>query len=124
MNYNGRLGRDIGWFAGCPASRIRCLQGRTIGYAELVPRAVPPLCPVSSRRLAENRFVDKKENYSIEGFLDENVVTDGPWIATDYSAARKPVADPGTARPLRGTIAEIDGLYEQAQAWAERRDVR
>lgn len=103
--------------------RIRDDQGRTIGYAEPVPIPEPPLCSVFCRKEQERRFVDNKGNYCKDGFLDEKVVTDHGWIATDYSAARKPASEPGAFRPLHGTVAEIDELYEQARAWLERQDL-
>lgn len=103
--------------------RLRDASGRTIGYAEPVPLAEPPLCPVFSRKVQERRFVDKKGVCSKEGFLDEKVVTDEPRIASDYSTARRPVADPSAVRPLEHTAAQIDDLYEQARAWLERQDV-
>jgi len=102
--------------------RLRDDQGRTIGYAEPVPLPEPPLCPVFSRKEQEQRFVHKKGNYAKDGFLDEKVVTVHAWIATDYSAARKPASDAGAVRPLRGMLAEIDELYEQARAWLEQQD--
>src|SRR5579862_210432 len=51
--------------------RLRDEQGRTIGYAEPVPLAEPPLCPVFSRKVQEKRFVDRKGTYAKEGFLEE-----------------------------------------------------
>jgi hypothetical protein len=103
--------------------RIRDATGRPIGYAEPIPLAEPPLCPLFSRKVQERRFVDKKGICTREGFLDEKVVTDDPWIATDYSAARRPVSDPGAVRPLRCTVAQIDELYARARAWLEQQDV-
>jgi hypothetical protein len=104
--------------------RIRNEKGQTIGYGEPIPVAEPPICPVFSRKVQEKRFVDKKGNHSKDGFLDERVVTDDPRIATDYSAARKPVSDPGAVRPLRCSLAEIDDWYDKARAWVEQQDVR
>lgn len=102
--------------------RLRDAEGRTIGYADPVPRAEPPLCPLFTRKVQEKRFVDAKGNIIREGFLDENVVTDDPGIASDYSAARRPAASPDAVRPLRCTSAQIDALYEQAVAWLEQQD--
>jgi hypothetical protein len=104
--------------------RLRDGQGQTIGYADPVPLAEPPLCPLFSRKVQEQRFMDRMGSYVREGFLDEKVVTDDPWIATDYSTARRPAADAGAVRPLRCTVAEIDDLYEQARAWIEQQDLR
>jgi hypothetical protein len=104
--------------------RIRNDKGQTIGYVEPVLLAEPPICPVFSRKVQEKRLVDKEGNCSKDGFLDEKIVTDADWIATDYSTARQPAPDPGAVRPLRGTVAEIDGLYELARAWLEQQDLR
>jgi hypothetical protein len=104
--------------------RIRNEQGQTIGYANPVPVAESSICPVFSRKVQQKCFVDKKGNHFKEGFLDEMVVTDDPRIATDYSAARMPVPDPGAVRPLQSTVAEIDALYEKARAWLEQQDMR
>jgi hypothetical protein len=104
--------------------RIRNEQGQTIGYADPVPLPEPAICPVFSRKVQEKRFVDKKGNHLQEGFLDEKVVTDDPRIATDYSTARRPQADPSAVRPLGCTLAEIDELLEKARAWLEEQDVK
>jgi hypothetical protein len=103
--------------------RLRDATGRPICYAEPAPLAEPPLCPLFSRKVQERRFVDKKGRCTPEGFLDDKVVTDGPWIPTDYSAARRPVSDPGAVRPLRCTLAQIDEFYARALAWLEQQDV-
>jgi hypothetical protein len=104
--------------------RIRNAMGQTIGYAEPVPVAEPSICPVFTRKVQEKCFVDKKGKHFKEGFLDEKMVTGDPRIVADYSAARKPVPEPGAVRPLCCTGAEIDEWYEKARAWVEQQDVR
>jgi hypothetical protein len=104
--------------------RIRDAAGRTIGYGEPIPLAEPPLCPVFSRKVHERRFVDRKGHCRKEGHLEETVVTDDRQIASDYSTARRPAANPGSVRPLHCTVAQIDELYDQARAWLEQQDVR
>lgn len=104
--------------------RIRNEKGQTIGYTDPVPIPEPPICPVFSRRVQETRFVDKKGNHFKDGFLDEKVMTDDPQIATDYSAARRPMPEPGAVRPLRSSLAEIDDWFEKARAWLEQQDVK
>ena len=103
--------------------RIRSEDGRTIGYDRPTPRAEPPLCTVFSRKAQERRFVDKKGTCFKDGFLDDTVATDEPWIAKDYAAARTPAAQAGDVRPLHHTVGEIDALYEKARAWVEEQDI-
>jgi hypothetical protein len=104
--------------------RLRDEQGRTVGYADPVPLAEPPLCPVFSRKEPRHRFVDRKGGSPGETVLDVAVVTDDPGVASDYSAARRPAADPAAVRPLRCTLAVLEELYEKARAWLERQDAR
>jgi hypothetical protein len=94
-------------------SRVRNEKGQTIGYAEPVPIGEPAICPVFSRKVEEQRY----------GLQDRKMVTDGRWITTDYTAARKPVSDPGAIRSLHSTGAEIDELFAKARAWVEQQDV-
>jgi hypothetical protein len=103
--------------------RIRNQMGQTIGYAEPLPVAEPPLCPVFSRQAQVQRFVDKKGTCFKDGFLEDTVVTDEPWIARDYAAARTPVPQPGDVRSLHHTVEAIDALYEKARAWVEAQDM-
>ena len=103
--------------------RIRDEQGRTVGYAEPVPVAEPPLCPVFSRKEQRKRLIGRTGDSSRDVVLDDMVVTDGPGIANDYSTARRPAADPAAVRPLRCTPAELDDLHVRALAWLERQDV-
>jgi hypothetical protein len=103
--------------------RLRNKRGQTIGYAPPLPLAEPPLCPVFSHKVFEKSHVDKTGAYRQEGFLEEKVVTEEPWISTDYAAARRPVAHAAEVRPLYHTLAEIDAWYEKARAWLEQQDV-
>jgi len=103
--------------------RIRSESGYPIGYDRPTPIAEPPLCTVFSRKAQEKRFVDKKGTCFKDGFLDDTVVTEEPWIAKDYAAARTPKPQPGDVQPLPYTVAEIDALYEKARAWAEEQDI-
>jgi hypothetical protein len=84
----------------------------------------PKICCVFSQKVFERRHVDKKGNFSREGFMEEKVVMDDLWIAADYASGRKPVADPALVQPLHHTLAEIEELYEQARCWLEEQDVR
>jgi hypothetical protein len=104
--------------------RIRNEKGQTIGYEPPVPLPEPRICDVFSEKVFEQRHVDKKGNFSREGFTDEKVVTNGGWIPAAYASARKPVADPAEVRPLQHTVAELDELYERARCWLEQQDVR
>jgi hypothetical protein len=104
--------------------RIRNEKGQTIGYELPVPLPEPKICPLFSQKVLEQRHVDKKGSFSREGFMDEEVTTDGRWIPADYAAARKPVADPADIPPLHLTVPEIEELYEQARCWLEEQDVR
>ena len=80
--------------------RIRSENGRTIGYDRPTPLAEPPLCTVFSRKAQEKRFVDKKGICFKDGFLDNALVTDEPWIAKDYAAARTPVPQAADMHPF------------------------
>jgi hypothetical protein len=104
--------------------RIRNEKGQTLGYEPPVPLPEPRICPVFSQKVFEQRHVDKKGNFSREGFMEEKVVTDDFWIPADYAAARKPVADPAAVQPLHHTLAELEELYEKARHWLEEQDVR
>jgi hypothetical protein len=104
--------------------RIRNEKGQTIGYEPPVPRPEPKICFVFSQKVFERRHVDKKGNFSREGFLEEKVVMEDLWIAADYASARKPVADPALVQPLHHTQAEIEELYEKTRCWLEEQDVR
>ena len=57
-------------------------------------------------------------------FLEEQVVTDHLWIAADFAAARKPVAEQGQVQPLHQSVAELEELYEKARRWLEAQDVQ
>ena len=103
--------------------RIRNDKGQTTGYATPVPLPEPPLCPVFSQRVHEQRYMDKKGQCFPGGFLEEVVRIDDLGIAAAYAAARKPVPDPAAVRPLRLPLEEIDALYRDALAWVERQDV-
>jgi hypothetical protein len=103
--------------------RNRNEKGQTIGYSDPIPVPEPPICPVLSCKVQERRFVDRKGNYSKEGFLEDKVVTADSRIATDYTAARRPASEPGAVRPLSVSLAEIDALYETARRWLEEQDV-
>jgi len=104
--------------------RIRNDRGQTIGYEAPVPLPEPRICLIFSRRVLEKRFVDKKGMVFRDGFLDEKVVTDDLGIVGDFSAARKPVKQPGEVRSLRLSVESIDRLYEQAKEWMEAGDVK
>jgi hypothetical protein len=104
--------------------RIRNEKGQTIGYEPPVPLAEPSLCPVFSRKVLENRHVDKKGNFFRDGFPDEKVVTDDLGIVSDYMSARMPVEDSAAIKPLRVSAEAIETLCEQAQAWLEERNVK
>ena len=102
--------------------RIRSANGHTIGYDRPTLLPEPPLCTVFSRKVQEKRFVDKKGTCFKDGFLDDTVRTDEPWIVKDYAAARTPVPHPGDDPSLLHTVEEIEALYEKARAWAEEQD--
>jgi hypothetical protein len=103
---------------------IRNEKGQTIGYEWPVPLPEPKTCPVFSQKVFEQRHVDKRGNFSREGFIEEKVVMDSHWIPATYALARKPVADPAEVQPLHHTLAELDELCEQARCWLEEQDVR
>jgi len=104
--------------------RIRNAQGQTIGYEPSIPVPEPVLCAVFSQKTLEKRQVDKRGNFSRDGFVEERVVLEHAWIPGDYAAARKPVSEPADVRPLHCSAAEIDDLYEKARAWLEVQDLR
>jgi hypothetical protein len=104
--------------------RRRNEQGQTIGYELPVPLPEPRICAVLSRKVFEERHVDKKGHFSREGFTEEKVVTDGGWIPAAYTSARKPVADPSAVRPLGHSLADLEGLCAKARSWLEGPDVR
>jgi hypothetical protein len=103
--------------------RIRNEKGQTIGYELPVALPEPKICPVFSQKVFEKCHVDKKGNFSREGFMDEKVVTDAFRIPADYASARKPAADPSGVQPLHNTVAELEELYEKARTWLEEQDV-
>jgi hypothetical protein len=103
--------------------RIRNEQGDVIGYEPSVPLPEPRICPVFAQKLVEKRHVDKKGNFSREGFMEEKVVTDDRGISAEYASARTPVADPSGVQPLHHTVAELEELYEAARTWLEERAV-
>ncbi|HJT78439.1 MAG TPA: hypothetical protein VJ739_14645 [Gemmataceae bacterium] len=102
--------------------RLRNETGQTIGYGPPVPLVEPSLCGVFSRKCQEKRFVDKRGTCFHEGFWEDTVVTEEPWVARDYAAARAPAPRPEDVRPLHHTIDEINALFEKARAWAEGQD--
>jgi hypothetical protein len=104
--------------------RIRNEEGQTIGYEPPLPLPEPKTCPVFSQKVVEPRHVDKKGNFTREGFLEERVVTDNLWIPADYASARRPVADQAAVQPLHHTLVELEELYEKARTWLEEQDVR
>jgi len=104
--------------------RIRNERGQIIGYEPPVPLPEPEICSVFSQKIIELRYVDKKGNFSREGFSEERVVTDDFSIAADYASARKPVTAPAEVQPLHHTLAELEQLYEEARRWLEKQDVR
>jgi hypothetical protein len=104
--------------------RIRNAQGQTVGYEPPAPLPEPRICPVFSQKVFEQHRVDKRGNFSREGFLVEKVFTDGDWIPTAYARARKPVADPAEVQPLDHSLAELEQLYEKARCWVEEQDIR
>jgi hypothetical protein len=104
--------------------RIRNQKGQTIGYEPPVPLPEPKICPVFSQMVFEKRHVDKKGNFSREGFMEEKVVTDDLWIPADYASARKPVADQAGVQPLHRTVTELEELYEKVRTWLEEQDVK
>ena len=67
--------------------------------------------------------MDKKGACFKDGFLDDTVVADEPWVARDYAAARSPAPRPEDVRPLHHAVGEIDALYEKARAWVEEQDI-
>jgi hypothetical protein len=104
--------------------RIRNEKGQTIGYEPPALLPEPRICPVFSQKLIDIRHVDKKGNFSREGFKEEKVVTDDFSIPADYFSTRKPAANPSDVRPLHHTAAELEELYEKARAWLEEQDVK
>src|SRR5262249_39675058 len=90
--------------------RIRNWQGQTIGYQPPAPLPEPRLCPVLCQKVLEQRHVEKKGNFSREGFMAEKVVTDGHWIPAAYATARKPVADPSEVQPFDYPLAKLEEL--------------
>jgi len=104
--------------------RIRNEQGDVIGYEPSVPLPEPSICPVFAQKFVEKRHVDKKGNFSREGFMAEKVVTDGHWIPAAYATARKPVAEPSEVQPFGYPLAKLEELCEQARCWLEKQDVR
>jgi hypothetical protein len=104
--------------------RIRNEKGQIIGYGPPVPLPEPKICSVFSQKMFEQRHVDKKGNFSREGFTEEKVVTDHIWIPADYASARKPAADPAVIRCLHQNLAELEELYDKARRWLEEQDVR
>jgi hypothetical protein len=104
--------------------RIRNEQGQTIGYAPPVPLSEPPICPVFSRKVFEQRHVDRKGNFSREGIREERVDMVHRWIPAAFVSARKPVADPAEVQPLQHRLGEVEELCEQARCWLEEQDVR
>jgi hypothetical protein len=104
--------------------RIRNEQGQTVGYTDPVPLPEPVICPVFSRKVQVQRFVDKKGNRFTGGFLDDQVMTAAPQVAADYAGARRPVPEQAAVQPLRCSLTEIDELFENARAWLEQQDVK
>jgi hypothetical protein len=104
--------------------RIRNEKGQTIGYKPPLPLPEPKICSLFSQKVFEQRHMDKKGNFSREGFLEEKLVTDHLWIPVDYASARKPVADPAKVQPLHLTLAELEELYEKARRWLGEQDLR
>lgn len=104
--------------------RIRNEKGQTLGYEPPVPRPEPRICSIFSQKIIEIRHVDKKGNFSREGFSEKKVVTDDLRIPADYASARKPVANPAEVQPLHHTVAELEELYEKARTWREEQDVK
>jgi hypothetical protein len=104
--------------------RIRNEKGQTIGYEPPVPQSELKICPVFSQKVFEKRHVDKRGNFSREGFLEEKVVTEDYWIPADYASAKKPVADQTKVQPLHHTLAELEELFEKCRRWLEEQDVR
>ncbi len=102
--------------------RIRNEKGQTIGYEPPVPLAEPSLCPVFSRKVGEQRHVDKKGQFSSEGFTQEKVVMEDCWIPVDYASARRPVPDAAGVQALHHSRAELQTLYERARAWLEEQE--
>lgn len=104
--------------------RIRNEKGQTIGYELPVPLPEPSICSFFSQKIIEIRYVDKKGNFSREGFQEEKVVTDDLRIPADYVSARKPVANAAEVQPLHHTVAELEELFENARTWLEEQDVK
>jgi hypothetical protein len=104
--------------------RIRNEKGQTIGYESSVPLPEPKICTAFSQKVIEMRHVDRKGNFSRQGFPQEEVVTDGHWIPAAYAAARKPVADPAAVQPLGHGLEELDEHCRKARCWLEEQDVR
>jgi hypothetical protein len=77
---------------------------------------------VFSQKVFEKRHVDKKGNFSSDGFLEEKVVTDDLSIPAEYASARKPRSDASAVQSLRHSVGEIGELFEKARHWLEEQD--
>jgi hypothetical protein len=104
--------------------RIRNQTGQVIGYDPPIQLPEPPTCPIFSQKVFEKCHVDKKGNFSREGFLQEKVATDDFRIPGDYASARKPAVSQGEVQPLHHTPRELEEMYDKARRWLEEQDVR